>query len=121
MSVGAARRWTGTDYLLHGRFCPPTQLGISLGEIRDELDAAAALLVVAGPRGLLRSLCVFDGPGREGAVAGFLSPRKVRVYDRLRPPSTERKTERDYPASGQWLVAQTMRAAGGALDALDDE
>jgi hypothetical protein len=115
MSVEFERRWAGTDYLLHGKFCPADQLALVLGETRAELDAHRALLLVAGPRGLLRSLCFFSGPGRE-VVEGFLRARKIRIYNRLRPPNPDTKTERDYPASGQWLIAQIMRAAERALE-----
>lgn len=76
------RRWRHSDYLLKGEFCPAEEIPPALEDLRRHTDAHAAILIVAGPRGLLRTLC--SASSRSGPE-GHLLAEFLRETSRLRP------------------------------------
>lgn len=114
-------RWTASDHLLRGTFCPPTALGPALEDLRVESGAAMALMLVAGPRGLLRSLCVSTSEDDRGDALTELLRRDSALKTRrlLRPAS--RTGEDAFPGTAPTLLTRLRRAIedlGGDGDAL---
>lgn len=110
-----APQWSPTDYLLHGRFCPPEDLFAAAEDLRATVEAHTILLLVAGPRGLLRLLCacVSADRGTAEAVTEFLRHGpKVRVKRRLRPPTAAAQQRgEDYPRTTPRLLRVLKGAA----------
>lgn len=119
--------WTGTDYLLKGQFCPPDEIMAALECLRRETAADMALLLVAGPRGLLQTLCCAVSGDERGRELTDLLRRKPRLNPRrlLRPFTGP--DEDAFPRNARRLlrrIGQTVDGHGGdserLLGALDD-
>jgi hypothetical protein len=82
-----AATWTGNDYLLRGEFCPPEEIQGAVDRLRDRAGADMALLLVAGPWGLLQSLCFASSGDDRGRELTDLLRRKPQLDPRrlLRP------------------------------------
>jgi hypothetical protein len=106
--------WSPRDFLLRGDFCPAEVLPVALNEMRYAFGASGALLLVAGARGLLRTLCSCTADGAAGAtVTGFLrSGPKIRVTQgkRLRP----RRNPGEAQLSAAAIITGIASAARGA-------
>jgi len=88
-SAGAAESdrygWAPLDFLLRSEFCPPAAIPPVLEELRQDLDADAALLLAAGSRGLLRTLCFCASKDERGdLLESFLRSSKVSKVRRRR-------------------------------------
>jgi hypothetical protein len=103
-------RWTPAEYLLRGRFCPLTTIQQRLEELRIDLGARAALLLVADERVALRTLCYVatDGPTTERLTAALqdaLAGQHDGLQDLIRQPGPTgaRKSSR-FPLSAEKIV-----------------
>lgn len=103
--------WEGTDYLLRGEFCTPEAIARELARLRRDCGAAVALMLVAGPRSLLKSLSMADShDGRGQALTDVLRRRGLRTRRHLRPlglPGGD-----SFPGSAPRL----LRRLGDAID-----
>lgn len=109
--------WSAMDYLLHGEFCPPDALLVPLEEVRQQAAAEAALVLIAGTRGLLRSLCWCTTGDEAGAAVNALlrAGDTIRVDRRLRPPG-EKEQGSGYPKSAHRLVGLLVKRAKSSDD-----
>jgi hypothetical protein len=84
---GAGRQpWTPFDLLLFAEFCSPAAIPPVAQRLRQELEAEAVMLLVAGSRGLLGTLCFHAGDDvqTDRLVDGFFRNGPARVRRKLR-------------------------------------
>ena len=107
--------WRPSDLVLHGRFCPPSELFAAVEEVRRHADAKAAIMLVADDRVVLRSFCCFAAAPEKGARRDATSPFTLflrhlsalddarGLQDLVRPPrpTGARKRHRFPRSSGQ--------------------
>jgi GAF domain-containing protein len=82
--------WTTTEFLLRGRFCPLSLVADRLQALRAEMDADAALVLVADRRAVFRTLCMFVDRTRDpGLTAGLQKAigTSAGLQDLVRGPS----------------------------------
>lgn len=114
-------RWNGSDYILRGQFCPPEAIASALDWLRREVGADMALLLVAGPRGLLQSLCLAVSEDARGEELTDLLRREPGLRPRrfLRPFTGQ--DDDAFPGSATQLlrrVRATVETHGGDVELL---
>jgi GAF domain len=96
--------WSPMDYLLRGDFCPTADLSPALEALRRSVGARTALLMVAGSRGLLRTLCTcVSTDGSETVINDFLrAGPKVRLKRRRALVALPDDVTAHHPTDPRW-------------------
>jgi hypothetical protein len=112
--------WTPMDYLLRGEFCPTADLPPELEALRRMVGARAALLMVAGSRGLLLTLCAcVSADGTDAVINDFLQDGpKVRLRRRRAQVALPNDVTAHHPMDPRWHAdAVITRLAAAATKA----
>ena len=109
-------RWSPSQYILEGHFCPIEDIQATLSSIRVALKADEALLLVADVQALYRNLCLVDTPDELGAhllalLHKGVYPGRYKIADFVVSARPGQTSSRRFPHSAKRLVAELAALA----------